>query len=207
VSATRRYSSPVRRQQADDTRRRIADAARDLMIENGFDRTTVAEIARASGVAAQTVYAVFGSKRGIMAELMNRARFGPAYQELVRAAKRTTDPAARLRTVAGITRRVYDAERAELGLLQGAAAVAPELAALGQEQEHSRYESQAAVIEALAISEQLRPELSRQDARDILWALTGRDTYRMLVVDRAWPPERYESWLADLLVSALLASS
>ena len=204
MPTSRRYRSPTRQRQADATRRRIANAARDLMIEKGFDGATVAQIADRAGVSAQTVYAVFGSKKNIVAELMDRARFGPAYQELVRGAEQTTDPASRLRTVAGIARRIYDAERAEMHLLQGAAAVAPELAALGQEQEHTRYTAQAPVAEMLAASGQLRPELSTDIARDILWTLTGRETYRMLVIECGWPSERYETWLADLLAHALL---
>jgi hypothetical protein len=56
----------------------------------------------------------------------------------------------------------------------------------------------------LAASGQLRPELSTDIARDILWTLTGRETYRMLVIECGWPSERYETWLADLLAHALL---
>lgn len=40
-------------------------------------------IARAAGVATPTVYALFGSKRNILAELIARTAFGPAYQDLV----------------------------------------------------------------------------------------------------------------------------
>jgi hypothetical protein len=41
-------------------------------------------------------------------------------------------------------------------------------------------------------------------ARDILWTLTSPDIYRNLVVERRWGPQRYEDWLGDTLVSALL---
>jgi AcrR family transcriptional regulator len=42
-------------------------------------------LARAAGVATPTVYALFGSKRNILAELIVRTAFGPAYQDLVAA--------------------------------------------------------------------------------------------------------------------------
>jgi hypothetical protein len=50
----------------------------------------------------------------------------------------------------------------------------------------------------------LQPGLSVDHARDILWTLTGRDLFRMLVRGRGWSPEQYENWLEDTLLSALL---
>jgi hypothetical protein len=50
----------------------------------------------------------------------------------------------------------------------------------------------------------LQPGLAFDHARDILWTLTGRDLFRMLVRGRGWSPEQYENWLGDTLVLALL---
>ena len=38
----------------------------------------------------------------------------------------------------------------------------------------------------------------------VLWAFTARDLYRLLVVERKWTPLRYQQWLADALVDALM---
>lgn len=46
--------------------------------------------------------------------------------------------------------------------------------------------------------------LSLSQARDILWAFTGRDIYRMLVIERGWTSEEYEKWLAQLLIKTLI---
>ena len=67
-----------------------------------------------------------------------------------------------------------------------------------------RRDAQASLVVALQASGQLRPELSVDDARDILWGLTGRDLYRAFVVIRTWPSSRFEQWLADTLVRSLL---
>jgi hypothetical protein len=48
--------------------------------------------------------------------------------------------------------------------------------------------------------------LTTQKARDILWSLTGRDMYRMLVIERAWSSDEYEKWLEKVLVESLLAA-
>jgi AcrR family transcriptional regulator len=202
---TRTYHSPTRHRQAEDTRQRITAAARKLLIAKGFDGTTIEAVAREAGVATQTVYAIFGSKRGIVAALMDRARFGPDYAEQVSRVREETDPALRLMLTAGVARRVYDAERGELDVLRGAGVVAPELAAMVRARERERYDGQGHTIELMVEQRRLRPELDALAARDVLWALTGRETYRLLVIERKWSPDRYERWLGTLLQAALLA--
>jgi len=200
----RSYHSAIRQRQAEETRRRIAEAARRLLLTKGYAGTTIEAVARKAGVAPQTVYAVFHSKRGILTDLMDRATFGPAYRDLVEQALNTEEPSARLRFAARIARQVHDSYRAELDLLRGAGVVAPELAALEREREHRRFEAQKPMIDYLVQAGRLRPDLNAARAREILWALTGRELYRMLVVERDWDSDRYEEWLADLLVSALI---
>ncbi|MEG2005229.1 MAG: helix-turn-helix domain-containing protein, partial [Bilophila sp.] len=68
----RKYCSPLREYKANLTRSNIADAAERLLISSGYAGMTVEAIAKEAGVSTQTVYAVFGSKRGIMAELLDR---------------------------------------------------------------------------------------------------------------------------------------
>jgi AcrR family transcriptional regulator len=194
----------MRQRQAEETRRRIAEAAHRLFVTRGYAGTTIQAVARKAGVAVQTVYAVFASKRGLLTDLMDRATFGPAYQKLVSQALATEDPVARLRIAARIARQVHDSWRGEIELLRGAGVVAPELAALERERESRRFEAQKPVIDHLAETERLRRDLEVSEARDVLWALTGRELYRNLVAQRSWSSDRYESWLGDLLVSALV---
>ena len=207
MSTSRAYHSPVRQQQAEETRLRIATAARTLMATHGFDGTTIETIAREAGVAPQTVYAVFGSKKGIVAELMDRARFGPAYRQAVRMVKATDDPVQALRGVARIAGGIYHSEQAELDLLRGAGTVSPELAVMARERESERYEAQAPVGAILAKSKRLRPGITVATARDVIWTLSGRETYRMLVTERSWHLAQYEKWLGDLLVRSLLTDA
>ena len=168
---------------------------------------TVEAVARRAEVAVQTVYAVFGSKTGILAELLNQTTFGPNYEHAVRETLEERDPEARVRGAARIARQIHDAQRAGFDLLRGAGVVAPELARLEQERERIRYERQEQMIASLRGAKRLRPELSSRTARDILWTLTGSDVYRMLVRDRGWSSQKYQDWLADTLVRSLLGQS
>lgn len=57
----------------------------------------------------------------------------------------------------------------------------------------------------LARAGALRPKLRERDAGDIIHALMSPEVYGLLLVDRGWPPERYEKWLTQTLVDQLLA--
>jgi AcrR family transcriptional regulator len=200
----RKYQSSVRKQQAEATRAAIVRAARKLIFSKGYEAAAIDTIARGAGVSAQTVYAVFGSKRAILAEILDQDSFGPDYQELRRQFHATSDPEEKLRFPARIARKIHDAQNATFDRFKGAGVVAPDLAALQSERECTRYEAQKAVIAFLQESGRLRPGLSETAARDILWALTSREVYRMLVVERRWTSQAYEDWLADILRAALL---
>lgn len=198
------YKSPVRERQAADTRRRIVEATRQLLQKEGYAGMTIEAIARRAEVSAQSVYAIFRSKTGILIELLDQSSFGPDYDEAVREALSAREPEARLRLAAPIARQIHDAQSATFDLLRGAGVVAPELAKLEQQRECIRYERQERMIVSLQEAGRLRPDLDQTRARDIFWMLTSRDIYRMLVRERGWPSQKYQDWLADTLVRSLL---
>ncbi|HEY6990886.1 MAG TPA: TetR/AcrR family transcriptional regulator [Bryobacteraceae bacterium] len=202
----RPYKSAVRERQAGDTRRRIVDATRQLLESEGYAGMTIEAIARRAEVSAQSVYAVFKSKAGILSELLDQSMFGADYEDAVRQALSATDPETRLRLAARIARQIHDAQSAVFDLLRGAGVVAPELAKLEQQRECVRYERQERMIVSLRDARRLRPELDYRTARDILWMFTARDVYRMLVRERGWTSQKYQEWLADSLVGALLTT-
>jgi AcrR family transcriptional regulator len=203
----RSYKSLTRQRQASETRRRIVEATRELLDTEGYAGMTVEAVARQAEVSVQTVYAVFGSKTGILAELLNQTTFGADYEDTVRKTLEEKDPETRLRGAARIARQIHDARRAGFDLLRGAGVVAPELARLEQERERIRYERQEQMVASLRGAKRLRPELNTRTARDIFWALTGSDVYRMLVRERGWSSQKYQDWLADTLVRSLLSAN
>jgi len=201
----RTYKSLVRQRQAGDTRVRIIEAARALLQREGYAGMTIEGIAQRAEVSAQSVYAIFKSKTGILIELLDQSTFDADYDEAVRRALSATDPETRLRLAAPIARQIHDRQSAAFDLLRGAGVVAPELAKLEQQREGLRYERQERMIISLRDAGRLQPGLDQATARDIFWMLTGRDVYRMLVRERSWSPQKYQDWLADSLVRSLLA--
>jgi len=202
---SRKYDSSARRRQADDRRRAILAAARRLFVDDGYSETTVDKIAREAGCASPTVYAMFTSKPGILAALLEEASFGTAYEALVREQKELPDPADRLRSAARIARTVFETESGELALLlRGAAIVATEIAAKERQREQGRFDKQKPLIDFLATHKRLKSGLTTERARHILWALTSRDLFRLLVQVQAWRPAEYEGWLGAMLIDQLL---
>src|SRR5712692_2104901 len=200
----RPYKSLVRQRQASDTRRRIVEVTRQLLQSEGYDGMTVEAIAQRAEVSAQSVYAIFKSKTGILIELLDQATFGADYEDAVKKALSASDPETRLRLAAPIAKQIHDAQSATFDLLRGAGVVAPELAKLEHQRECLRYERQERMIISLRDAGRLQPALDHATARDIFWMLTGRDIYRMLVRERGWSSQKYQVWLADSLVYSLL---
>ena len=200
----RPYHSRVRQRQAEDTHWRILTAARSLFASRGYAATTLEAIAELADVSPKTLGAVFGSKRALLAEVINPEAFSPHVRQLIEEVGATEDPSRRLALMAQITRQAYEPLASELELLRTAGAVAPELVDLARQVETRRRQNQARLIASLHEQGALRPGLSLEEAADIVWALSSYDLYRMLVVEQRWEPERYETWLAQILVQQML---
>src|SRR6266851_7657657 len=79
----RPYHSRVRQRQAEETRRRILAATRELFASRGYAGTTLEAIAEIAEVSPKTISAAFGSKRAILAELINPEAFNTHVQHLL----------------------------------------------------------------------------------------------------------------------------
>ena len=203
-SEKRTYNTASREAQAAQTRLRILEAAKQLFQTEGFDRVTISRLAQNAAVSMPTIYALFKSKRGVLQALIDEALPSKQFWSLVEDSNREKSPSMRLHIAAKIARQLYDAEQELMDLVRQAGVVAPEFKELEQERENRRYTRQADTVKTLFQENALAKGLSLTQARDLLWTLTGRDLYRMLVIERGWTSSAYEKWLAELLVHTLL---
>lgn len=60
--------------------------------------------------------------------------------------------------------------------------------------------------EVIADRKALKPGMSVDEARDVLWTLNSHAVYEKLIEQRGWTPQRYQRWLTDTLASALLTT-
>ena len=200
----RPYKSATRNIQAAETKARILASAKNLFELEGFEHVTIEKIAHGANVSIPTIYALFQSKRGLLRALMDEALPSDQFHTLVEMSLKEKSPKERLGISAKIARQMYDAERMQMSVFRGAALLAPEFKELEKEREMRRYNRQEVTIKAMVKENSLAKGLNATQARDILWAFTGRDMYRMFVVEQGWTPDEYEKWLTQLLVSTLM---
>jgi AcrR family transcriptional regulator len=200
----RRYDATLRAERALGTRQRILDAAKELFTARGVEKVTISEIASVAGVSAPTLYALFQSKTGILKAVVERSFFNPRYAEIARQAEAARDPEEILRVTASISRVILDTERDEIGLMRGVSVLSPELKAIETELEAVRYRIQEQRARLLVKRVPAARRLGLARVRDILWMYTGRDVYRMLVLERGWSSDEYEGWLAETLIKTLM---
>jgi AcrR family transcriptional regulator len=205
--APRRYHSDLRREQVKQTRALVLDAAATLFEERGYEGTSVAAIAKAAHVSAETVYGHFGNKRALLGELCRRAVRGddpapvPA-QSGPKAVAAATDQHEQLRLFAADI--VLRLERAAplVAIVAGAARTHAELADLLAALHADRLKNLRSLVDALAVNGPLR--LKEEEAVETVWALTSPELHQLLVRVRGWTRQRYRDWLATSLAELLL---
>src|ERR671913_1849863 len=99
MPATIRKLSPRSQTPAVDKREAILKAATQVFARNGFFQSKVADMARAAGVAAGTVYLYFRSKDDLLVSLFERT-MREVIADVGAALERVTDPSDRLTQIA-----------------------------------------------------------------------------------------------------------
>jgi AcrR family transcriptional regulator len=205
---TRPYASPLRQEQAAQTRGRILDAARALFERDGFARTTVKAIAAAAKVAPDTVYATFGTKVSVLTALIDRELTASADvtsvtdRPEVQAVRDELDQLEQLRLFTRDIATVVERVRPVYEILRNASAVDADLFAVSRQMDNNRLQQIRKVAGWLAARGPLRVDVDR--AAEIIWALASPDVAGMLCDARGWTVDDYAAWLEDTLVHALL---
>jgi AcrR family transcriptional regulator len=207
----RRYDATERRrlaeQQRRESRRRVVTAASRCFLDAGYAATTIGDVARAAGVAVQTVYSAVGGKADLLIEVVNQAVAGDDREvmflnrEWMTQLRAEPDPRRQI--------RIFADEMTAIGgrvvplslMMRAAAAGDPEVAAAWQRSVSLRRDTALAVVRALRGR---RRGLSREHAIDLVWAIASPEVYDLLVLQRGWTPAECAAWVAEALAAALL---
>ena len=192
-------------------RRAVIESARDLFVERGYQATTIDAISKGADVPAPTIYRLFSSKLGILKSVLDVSIGGDDREVAmldrprVQAMLASRDPKEQLIGFAGVVSDVMDRAGRVHRILADAARSDREAAALLDDIARQRHAGQRRIAQALAGMGALRPGLRERDAADVIHALASPEVYGLLVLDRGWAAERYESWLGSILADQLLA--
>jgi AcrR family transcriptional regulator len=192
---------PVRHRDRESTRASIVDAARTLFREQGYARTTITGIAKAAGVAPQTVYWAFGSKAALVAEIRDAWLREAQTGERLAAVLGVAEPGARLNAFATFMTHQWETGSAAVAIQQDAMRVDAEVARDVAATLARRADGLLEVVRPLG--SQLRAGLTVEQAHDRLLALSLVEVYIELR-GRGWNAEEYRDWLSQLLQADLL---
>jgi TetR/AcrR family transcriptional regulator of autoinduction and epiphytic fitness len=207
VTVNRRYASPRRQEQARQTRRAILDAAAKLFVEPGYAATPLTAVAAEAGVAVQTVYAVFGSKRQLLSDLVDVTlagddeRVAMADRSFVADIRALTGLRARLTRYARHLTETHARQVQVMLALAGAATADPDAAAIWRKNLDERYRGMTMLAADLVSTGEVL--ISPERAADVLWLAQDIRNYDWLVRERGWPVERFEKWFVDGVAAVL----
>lgn len=208
----RQYDSSRRQASAQATRQHIVETARDLFIDQGYEATSMRQLADAAGVSLQTIYNAFGSKFDLFSAVIDVVVAGddepvplrdrPALTDLASV----DDPDALIEALVHAATAVLERLSPIYPTLRAAAGSDPQVAAAHRHFTiEGRHDDLRAGAQRLADLGALPAHVDVDRATDIIWAVLSPDIFDLLVCERGWSVAELESWAIDSLASTLLA--
>jgi AcrR family transcriptional regulator len=201
----RTYHSPLRADQAQQTRRRVLESARRLFVERGYAGTTVAAVADDAGVSPETIY-LSGGKRGLLEGVMeitgphDSAADDESWWEMVAG---LPTAAERLDRMVEYSCRILVRTQPIHAIIRGAADKEAFAAAFGRQLLQERLANQTERIRR-HLRHDLTPGLSADEAGQRYCVLTSPELYHLLTVELGWTDEHHRTWVSGLLQAELL---
>ncbi len=206
----RSYESSGRQATSAETRQRIVDAGRELILQRGYRATTIAAIAERAGVNIDTIYQLVGRKPVLLRELIEQAISGQDHaitaeeRSTIVAIRAERNPTLKLEMYARAIRETHARLAPLFVALRDAATTEPEAMEVWRTISDRRATNMVKFIREIDDSGGLRPELSIDDAADTLWVTNSPEVFVMLTEERGWSPDHYERWLAATWTTLLL---
>lgn len=193
-------------------RRRILESARDLFLEAGYPGSTVGAIAARAEVSEDLIFRLYGSKRGVLKEVMDTAIGGDdenvqvLEREGPQAVRAATDQHKQIRLFAAGMTAQLDRVQPLNDLLRSAAVVEPEIAILRDDlHQRQRRSAMNMVATWIAANGPLRDGMAADQAGAIIWTLASPEVHRALRLDCGWPSDRFRDWLRHMIAAAVLS--
>ncbi|MGO4591633.1 TetR/AcrR family transcriptional regulator [Paenarthrobacter sp. 2TAF44] len=194
--------------QAAATKAAVVEASRQLFLSRGYVATTVGAVAEQAGVAIQTIYNSVGNKAALLSAVVDATAAGPdasrSVPEIMR--ERTAaaaDADAVIALLADWFAEVHPRSSELFSVMRQASAVDPEVAEVLRDRAELRLRNYAEAAAALRKRGVLTSGMSDEQAAAVIWSVGHPDTYRSLVLDFGWEPERYRDWVHAALKAAL----
>ena len=191
---------------------RIVDAAARLFVDHGYVATTIEAVAELAGVAVQTVYYVFGTKRNLLAAVLDASIAGDVGAGRASSIDRgstcsgpSTTPPRRSSTSSTRRWRSWPAPRRSTRS-SGGRPPTPRWARCSTTTAAGGATTSAAWSRSSGRSGHLRPDLDVDTAADVVYGLLNEEVFQLLTVDCGWSVERFRRWATSLMMQQLTAA-
>ena len=195
------YDSPLRAKRAEETRANLISTATELFTTKGWAGTGMRDVARGAGVAVETLYSHYSSKRKLFDAVVDQAVMGddapvavadrPEFLAIGRGPR-----AERIAAAASLTAAIHHRTAPFAKLLREAAASDEEVAELlSATRGRQRQDVEAGVGLVLG-----RPPTGQE--RDGVWAILSPEVYLLFVQESGWSIDQYQSWLSETLTAS-----
>jgi len=191
-----------RETQAEQTRQDIVKAARELFLTQGFEATTMKDIAAHAGVSVQTLYDSVGGKAALVSAMNDSFSRQVRSADVMKAALESGS----VDELLAVPARVSIAYLHEAGDMVRMASrtsepKAQDIIELGRKRHNA---GARRVAEALAAQGALRADLDARRAADTIAALSDVQYLLILRDGYGWSTERIRAFVTEQLRAALL---
>lgn len=187
---------------------RVLGCAQRLFLRNGYAATTIATLAAEADVSAEAIYKRFGGKAGLVSGIYDRALAGdgptPAPKRSDAMSAEGVDARSVLLDWCRLSKEVAPHVSPVVLLARAAAAADVEAKALLDEMNKQRLLRMEDNARRLRRLSGMRPGLSTEHIRDVLFTYTAPELFEALVLHRGWSVDGYADFLFHGLTGQLL---
>lgn len=210
TQARRAYNSPTRRARAEQTERRIVDAAASLLRDKGWAGTTLSDVADEAGVSSAMLYKAFRTKADLVKRVYDVTLVGDQadvpFRERpeFRAVLDDPDPASKVAGYAHLMRLVAERILPVYEQIRAAATAGDEdLAPIADTADTERLFGARGIVADLRAMGALGPGVQEARAVDLVWMAMSPEFWSLLL-RRGWSWDEAETWVAGHLCAILL---
>ena len=201
---TRAYNSLRRQEQASITKDRIVAAAMHQLVAKGYADMTLESIASGAGVAPQTVYAVCGSKKGVLAAILENYVESNSYDKMRDSIPTKKNGRERVYAITEFLATLMRDQLPGFKLMRGLGVVSPELGDMETDYENMLYDKSLEQITSMYNDGLLRKGLDPGTATDVYWATCSPSVHRRLTQIRSWTHAEFIDFYSQVLGFLLL---
>jgi AcrR family transcriptional regulator len=198
----RSYQQRLRAESSAVTRQRIIDAARQVLTTQPVRSFNISEVAELAKVVRSTIYAVFGSREGLLRAVAEDMTARGGWDRMREAFRHPDALVATIRNIEEGTRMAASGHAVALAI-SSLASVDPDAATVAAEMDQTRLQGLRSLARRLGEQGYLRPELDDDQALDILWVLSSWQTFDQLYTGRGLEQPAVAERLIDMLTHSL----